>query len=514
MFGPVLPSAAGASRHGAATLHRGVAPVGGHGVQWLRRFSPMRALLVVGVLFLAVFIGGTVALLGGVWPAIVYTMAGFGLVVLFNPRLGVWLLVLLLPFAATYLIPRQVLGVTGLNPVNILLASTMAGLALAYAFGRERPILVPLPKILWLYLAVLTVGAALGVTQAHNAVALRDAQGDMETISSTKYLLDAYFKPLIIVIVAWLVALHARNGRGAKSLVWAAAAATAMLFAVILSFLVFSGISIDSLASSRARGFLSWIGMHANELGLMMNMMFAVLLFTALGMEKGGGRWLMLAAAVLAATTAALTFSRAAFLGILAISLYFLITRRRFGQLSTGLVLAVVLALLLPDAFIERARTGFDRADVGAITAGRMDGIWRPLWPWVFESPLIGHGLGSTVWAPANRSGLMLPVGHPHSAYLSVLLDHGVVGAVIVAAFFVTMWKTFRDLSRTSEDGFWRGVFEGGMVCILVLLIQGITGDRFVPTYPQTALWIAYGLALGHVARRQADARAAGPPSP
>jgi hypothetical protein len=514
VFGPVLPSAAGASRHGAATLHRGVAPVGGRGVQWLRRSSPARALLVVGVLFLAVFIGGTVALLGGVLPAIVYTVAGFGLVVLFNPRLGTWLLVLLLPFAATYLIPRQVLGVTGLNPVNVLLASTLVGLALAFAFARERPALLPLPRVLLLYLAVLTVGAVLGVTQAHNAVLLPDAQGNVETASTAKYLLDAYLKPLVIVIVAWLVAVHARNGKGSKSLVWAAAAAATIFFAVIMTFLMVSGVSLDILASSRARGFLSWIGMHANELGLLMNMQFALLLFTALGMEKGASRWLMLAAAVLAASTAALTFSRAAFLGILIISSYFLITRRRFGQLLTGLIAAVVIALLLPDAFLERALTGFDRADVGAITAGRMDGIWRPLWPWVFESPLIGHGLGSTAWAPANRSGTMLPVGHPHSAYLGVLLDHGVVGAVVVTAFFVTMWKTFRDLSRSSGDGFWRGVFEGGLVCILVLLVQGITGDRFVPTYPQSVLWVVYGLALGHVAKRHDDARAAGLLSP
>ena len=40
-----------------------------------------------------------------------------------------------------------------------------------------------------------------------------------------------------------------------------------------------------------------------------------------------------------------------------------------------------------------------------------------------WEAPIIGHGLGSTSWATPNLRGEMLPVGHPHSAYLGVLLD-------------------------------------------------------------------------------------------
>src|SRR5262249_60645241 len=31
----------------------------------------------------------------------------------------------------------------------------------------------------------------------------------------------------------------------------------------------------------------------------------------------------------------------------------------------------------------------------------------------------------------------------------------------------------------------------------MCLAVQGLTDDRFVPTYPQVALWLCYGLALG-----------------
>jgi O-antigen ligase len=447
---------------------------------------------------LAFVVGSLLALLGGILPAIVFTVAGFGLVVLFNYRLGVWLLVLLLPFAATYLIPRQMFGITGLNPVNVLLATTLAGLAMAYAYQRGRIALVPLTRIFLLYLALLAFGAFMGSFKVESAILQINPQGQYEALTRTRYLLDVFFKPLIILIIAWLAAVHVRNGGGAKPLIWAIALAATILFTIIVSYLVLSGTSLQILASSRARGFLSWMGMHANELGLMANMMFAVLLFTALGMEKDSRRLFLFAAAGFAAATAALTFSRGAFLGLLVVTAFFLVTRRRFTQLGLGFVVLLVVALLLPEAIIERATTGLERRDIGAITAGRLDDIWRHLWPWVWDSPLIGHGLGSTMWAPANLSGAMLPVGHPHNAYLGLLLDLGLVGGVIVLFFFWSMWRLLRQLKRQHPEPFWRGLFEGGAVCLLLLLVQGVTDDRFVPTYPQWPMWIIFGLASGH----------------
>lgn len=469
-------------------------------VQNLLPHSP--ALVVIPLIggFFAFIAGAFLALLGGVFPAIVLSVLALAAVVVLNYRIGVWLLVLLLPFAATYLIPRQMLGVTGLNPVNTLLAATLIGLVLAYALQRPRLLLVPLPKIFIIYLALLAFGAFMGSFRVEDAILQLNPKGQYESLTRTKYLLDVFFKPLVILIVAWLAAIHVRNG-GGKGLIWAIALAATILFTVIVTYLIVSGIGLQVLASSRARGFLSWIGMHANELGLMANMMFAVLLFTALGMQQGTQRLMLLVAAFFAATTAALTFSRGAFLGILVVVVFFLLTRRRFSQLALALVILAIVAIFLPEAFIERATTGLQQRDVSAITAGRLDDIWRPLWPWVWESPIIGHGLGSTLWAPANRTGAMLAVGHPHSAYLGVLLDLGLLGALIVAAFFISVWRLFRRLRQEHTDPFWRGVMEGGMACLLLLLVQGLTDDRFVPTYPQSMLWIVYGLALGFACR-------------
>ena len=85
------------------------------------------------------------------------------------------------------------------------------------------------------------------------------------------------------------------------------------------------------------------------------------------------------------------------------------------------------------------------------------------------------------------------------------------MGIAVVGAFFWSAWRTFRRLSQDHVDSQWRGVFEGGIVALMCLAIQGLTGDQFVPTYSQAALWVCYGLALGHrtLFRSLADARTA-----
>lgn len=460
--------------------------------------------LLLGLSFLSFFFGLVAVFLNGIYAAALFLVVAGSAVVLTDYRAGVWFLVVLMPFAATQLIPRQVLGVTGLNPVNVVLAVSLLSLFAARYFGRARLELVSPPKILIFYVALILLAAFMGSFHASNAIPQINAQGFIEPLTKTKYLLDNLLKPSVILIIAWLAANVVRNG-GGRALIWAIAAAAVIFNAIILAYFIATGTSIQVLASSRTRGFLSWMGMHANEMGLLANTMFALLLYTALGMEKIEQRLTLLFCAAAAAVTAALTFSRGAFLGLLLIVGYYLISRRRLSQLAAGIVFILFVAIFLPEAFIERALTGIEKGDVRALTAGRYDDIWRPLWPMVWDKPFLGHGLSSTLWAAPNLRGEMLPVGHPHSAYLGVLLDFGLVGVVIVTAFFWSMWRLFRRLAVEHQDPFWQGVFEGGFVCLLLLLVQGLTDDRFVPTYPQSVLWLAYGLAVGHAALHAKD---------
>jgi hypothetical protein len=169
-----------------------------------------------------------------------------------------------------------------------------------------------------------------------------------------------------------------------------------------------------------------------------------------------------------------------------------------------GLIALIILLAALPssvtESVTERVSSG-TTSSRGDVSAGRVEYIWKPLLPTILDSPVFGHGLNSVYWSEPARSGAMLPVGHPHSAYLQVLLDFGLGGAVIIAIFYMKLWRLFKVLQEKHPEPLWRGFFEGGAACILVLLVQGVTDDKFIPTFPQTNLWLAAGAAIGWASR-------------
>ncbi len=445
-------------------------------------------------------------LLGGNISSLFLIAFYAAILILIDYQRGVFLAVLLIPFAETQLIPRGMLGITGLNPFNVILVITTFSLFMAFMKG-QLTYFTPIPFTLLLYVSLIVFGAVIGSYHVeHNHIVMFSATGAQErVIDISAYLLGILFKPLIILVVVWLVSVSILNiGSRIKEgevYIWALALSCVIYFMVVIGYIQLFEIELSTLASSRSRNFLSWMGMHANELGLMVNMLFALMLYAALHSENKRIRTCYFTAASFAVITAAMTFSRSAFLGIIVVASYYLLSCHKFKQFLVGTVIVIVIAIYLPEAFLDRALTGFDTGDAWKVTAGRLDGIWLPLLPWALESPIIGHGLASTLWAAPRLEGGMLAVGHPHSAYLGVLLDFGLFGIVIIGMFFMSMWRLFRKLMQDHPDTFWKGVFEGGSVCMLVLLVQAVTDDLFVPSYNQVVLWIIYGIALAHQAK-------------
>jgi O-antigen ligase len=458
--------------------------------------SQLRVVLTLFFLgFSFLLILGAMTLLGEpayflLYCFVVIAVVLIAVVVFINHRNGIWLLAFLLPFYSTQLIPHELFGITGLNPLNSLFVLTLLSLFAASAFRRKDIQFVSFPTTFWIYVGVMILGVYVGVGSVEKAVVFPDS----EPLTKTAYLLEAFIKPLIMLAVAWLTALLSRNGNG-RAVIWAIAAAYVTFFLVIAGYLASHGISPQSHKDTRE--FLDWTGIHANEVGLLANIGFAIILNTALVTSAPQSRAILLACAGAAATMAALTFSRAAFVGIGIILGYYVLKQRSMGRFLLALSAIVTVASLLPDAFFERASTGLATGDEQAITSGRLDQIWRPLIDTFWEAPIIGHGLYSTPWATPNLRGAMLPVTHPHNAYLALALDLGTVGVVVVAFFFWSVWRTFSHLSKHHVDPQWRGVFEGCMVCLLCLAADGLTSGRFTPTPPQAALWLCYGLALG-----------------
>src|SRR5262249_4553059 len=171
---------------------------------------------------------------------------------------------------------------------------------------------------------------------------------------------------------------------------------------------------------------------------------------------------------------------------------------------------AALAAFAIPDPVSERVATGFGHgADSGpaTISAGRIDHIWLPLLPEIPRSPVFGHGLGSILWSEPMRRGpgiAILAVGHPHNAYLQALLDMGVVGLVLLCAYFVHVWKGLRALSvDPGVNPVLRGFYLGSAAGLVALLVSYMTDSSLAPMPEQSFLWLAIGMMYGQ--RRSAS---------
>ena len=424
-------------------------------------------------------------------------------------RIGVVLLILLLPISRSSVFPHELLGITGLNPLNLLLFGTLAACLLRGLFDGSLSRLVPRP-LLWLYVLPIVIAGVLGSRHLNEIPAVL-FEKLVEFDSVTGYFRDVVVKPLSIVAFAVLVAAAVSRSSKPEKFLSPMLVSTWVMVALIFVFVLQSGVSLTLLASSEEREFLSPLGMHANELGRLYAFAYAVLLFTWIEAKSPGFKLAVFVSMGLVVVALVLTFSRGAFLAFILINALFLVWRRNAKTLILFAVVAAFVLLAMPEAVYDRVSTGFGHgADTGsnAISAGRIDHIWLPLLPEIPRSPIWGHGLGSILWSDPMRRGpgtAILAVGHPHNAYLQALLDMGVVGLALLCAYFAHVWKGFRSLSADpSVSPTLRGFYLGAAAGLASLLISYVTDSSLTPGPEQSFLWLAIGMMYGQ--RRPAPA--------
>ncbi len=429
--------------------------------------------------------------------------------ILIDFRVGVVLLIVLMPISASAVFPHAMLGITGLNPLNLLLLATLGSYLLRALADGSVAHFVPRP-LLWLYLVPIVIAGALGSRHVGEIapffmsnVVQYDGVGGyvlfdlVQYDSAGGYLRDVVVKPLFMVVFALLVGAVVSRARDPERFLVPILVSIGMMILMVLVFVARSGVGLDQLASSRSRAFLSPLGLHANDLGRLYATAYALLLFTWAATQERMLRLALFAAMGLVVAALVLTFSRGAFFAFFVVNGLFLLSRRSMGALALGALLVAGLLLALPGAFYDRLATGFGDG-FNAISAGRLNGIWLPLLPELWRSPIYGNGLDAILWSDVMRAGQILPTTHPHNAYLRALLDMGVVGLVLLCAYFAHVWKRFRALSvEPSLSPALRGFYLGAAAGLASLLIGGVADSSLTPRPEQAFLWLAIGMMYG-----------------
>jgi O-antigen ligase len=466
----------------------------------LRRTAVLAALLAFGIAW------GAAVAVAGVGAALICVSLVACVFCLRDFRSGVVLLILIMPISASFLFPHSMFGISGLNPLNLLMAATLFSYVLSFAGQGALKALGSRPLV-FLYVLPILMGAVVGISHVHEIPGIFREMDWIEYDNAVGYIRDLVMKPLLLVLFAMLVGVAVAHSRSITRFLTPMLISMWVMAMLVIVFVATSGVHLSQLAGTYERSFLSPLGMHANDLGRLYATAYALLLFIWDRTPRASLKVLLIASMAVVGAALLLTFSRGAITALVIVNLIYLFSRRKLKTLVLCAMAVPIVLWLMPGAIWSRLDMGMDQG-ANAVSAGRVKGIWLPLLPWVAQSPIWGHGLQSILWSPAMRGGHMMQVTHPHSAWLQAVLDTGVIGLVLILTFWI--WHVWRGLRRYARDPSLTpelaGFFEGAAAGLLGFVIANVAGSSFFPVPEQSFLWLAVGMMYGLRLRERAAA--------
>src|SRR5688572_18871877 len=282
-----------------------------------QQFFRHKLALFAGIALLGLFWGAVVAIGGLNALLLCVSLVGCAFIVT-DFRIGVVLLIVLLPISRSAVFPHAMLGITGLNPFNLLLAGTLGSYLLHALFDGSIRRFMPRP-LLWLYIVPIVVAGALGSRHVGEIAPGFFMYELLDFHDTGGYIREFVAKPLLMVVSALLVAAAVSKSEKPEKFLIPTVASIWMMGAIVIVYVCLGGVGLGELASSTSREFLSVLGMHANELGRLYAVAYALLLFTWAESRERALRMMLLASMGLVVVALILTFSRGAFFGFIVI---------------------------------------------------------------------------------------------------------------------------------------------------------------------------------------------------
>jgi len=413
--------------------------------------------------------------------------------------------------------PREMFGIAGLNPYNIIMLFLLAGWLIQKKSENLRwNMPTNINRLFILYLIIITISFIRMTADLHSfrVYPMYNLQGS--TVAS---LFKSDFLNSLKYLIPGLLLLHGINSRErTRQAAWAV-----LLFGLLLSLQVIMKmmpalLGADDLATRALRVLDRDIGYHRVNIAAI-TAGFSWAFFSLISTSKSKLEKLYANFGFAICTLAmALSGGRAGMLAWLGCGLFLALIRWRklliIGPLVGILALAAIPGLQdrLEEGFTEDShehsveKRGLDVVDseghdLYAVTSGRVIA-----WPLVIEqikkSPLIGYGkramvrLGITHQVAETIGTRTLAFGHPHNAYLELLLDHGIIGGVPILLLFITITLKALPYIKNAKD---KDVSLGAGMAVAFLVTQAIAGfgsQSFYPEIGTVAMWSAIGIFM------------------
>jgi O-antigen ligase len=399
--------------------------------------------------------------------------------------------------------PKSVLDIQGLNPWNLLLAMILP----AWIASRRReglrwdlPALVTVLGVL--YMAAIVIA---GVRLVSEPLVV----GGRPVTGAAGYLISDFLINSLKWVIPGLLIFDGCRSRPRLLLGVGAVLAAYFLLGlqVIKAMPLAAGLGGAELEHRAYRILMREVGYHRVNLSMMLAA-GGWMIVAARPLVSGRlARTLMLGAPLVMLYAQALTAGRAGYVTWVVVGLLLCAIAWRKYLLLVPIVapLGVLAILTFMPGVAERMLWGFgtDKVQGGLVLESDLDEYtllagrnlaWELVIPKILEQPLVGYGrLGMVrtgAWEALGEEGF----GHPHNAYLEILLDGGVIGALLVLPFYVVVMAWSISLFRDRRSPVFGAV--GGMTCAvtLALLVAAMGSQTFYPREGALAMWATFGL--------------------
>lgn len=269
---------------------------------------------------------------------------------------------------------------------------------------------------------------------------------------------------------------------------------------LVVELLLASAVAAFLLSVNQLNGFkgvaIASLG-YCNNVGMYYSMIAALALSLSLCAKASRPRqaWWALALGTSLAAMAVAALCRSALLGFgVFAALALLVSGTRQRRRYSALLLAALVCLVAVAAgdLTELKDLGFEFGSL----AERWR-IWRLAGSLFLEHPLLGVGPGNFMSAVrallADNVGGFYYLGNAHSLYLNTLAERGLIGLILLLAFFGAAIHRLRRAASTLATPQATALWLAGLGAVLIVLIIGLLDH---PLHHEHALLMATLLAL------------------
>lgn len=316
-----------------------------------------------------------------------------------------------------------------------------------------------------------------------------------ENYHPVKYFLSHALVP-ILTSVPFIMIVSLKNDRKVINRVINLLVISVVFFsgAIIMIYIVFVPKSSD-LYDIRVI-IAEYLGMHGNNLVDFLISGFGVLLAITLYKQKPK-YWFGILIMLIAV---ALLNSRAAYAIVVASAIVIIILTKNYKYFIHMLIPVAIVIIFIPGV-LTRLLWGFDTGAANDITAGRTGDIWGPVVEEIIENKEVlafGHGNFGIMNTDAFKNQNILRVIHAHSAYITTVLDTGMIGLLMYLLFFIVIlfrlfnkYLIYSHLKKREETH----ILVGLMISIVSFMIRGLTDGFLLPDLTNSYFYIILAIA-------------------